>query len=205
MILTETQLVCPVGRPGDAPLIIDMAAIVAAERRQQEVASLSKLKAPELLWIFNKNWLDLNSLLARLQLEKNVAQKELEKRKAILLLDVIPEKLKERKIPSNDANREAFITLDEEYSRLEDTFMQITAVVKYLEGKLKSFENAYSSVKKLVGQDPYGMGGNKSPYLSGGTESPQRAMEREPEAPQKTHQEEPPPAPTRTGFGKARY
>lgn len=190
MISNDRQLVCPAGTPGREPKIIDLGAILAAEARQNEVATVTQMKAPELLWTYNKSWLDLNGLLAHLTLERNIAQKELEKRKAVLLLDIIPEKLKERKIPTNDANREAFIVLDPQYSTLEDTVMQITAVVKLLEGKLKSFENAYNSVKKLVGQDTYRTSGS-NPNLSGSTDTP---------APLPTT-----PTATRPGFGKPKY
>lgn len=196
MISADLQLVCPAGNPDASPIILDLAYILAAEARQEEVATVTPFKAPELLRTYNKSWLELNTILARLQLERNKALKEVEKRKAVLLLDVIPEKLKERKIPSNDANREAFIVLDPQHSALEDTAMQITAIVKLLEGKLKSFENAFSSVKRIIGQDTYHLGGHGNERLSGGTE-------RSPVAPEKPA---PSPAPAgRPGFGKPRY
>lgn len=175
MLITGTEIVCPQGRPGESPLVIDLKAILQAEKRQEEVATVNSTKAPELLKTLNRSWLDLSETLSRLFLEKGKAAKALEKRRAELVLNVVPETLKEKKLSSNDANREAVIQLDQEHERLEDTLMQIQAVVKYLEGKLHSFENAFSSVKKILGNDQPYMRGLPNGNLSGTTEGPDPA------------------------------
>jgi hypothetical protein len=40
-------------------------------------------------------------------------------------------------------------------------------VVTYLKGKMKSFENAYTAAKKIMGDDQYGMASARNPALSG--------------------------------------
>lgn len=157
MLFTGSTVVCPRGKPGDNPLVIDLAVILASERRQDEVASVTKFKAPELLAEFNRSWRDLHALVVELQAELTKAQKALDRRKGVLLLEVVPEKLSARKLANNDAHRDAVISLDEQYQAFQETYDQIEAVVEYLKGKLKSFEHAYNSVKKIMGEDGYNM------------------------------------------------
>lgn len=172
LLITGTEVICPQGTPGAVPLVIDLAKILKAEARQEEVATTNATKAPELLKTLNRSWLDLSETLARLFMEKGKAAKAVDKRRSILVLEVVPGKLKEKGLTSNDANREAVIQLDEEHERLEDTLLQITAVVKYLEGKLHSFENAFSSVKKILGNDQSWMRDRPNPNLSGDSHAP---------------------------------
>jgi hypothetical protein len=210
MLITGTEIVCPAGDPGTPPLVIDLRAILAAEQRQEEVATVTAFKAPELLKTFNRNWLDLSEVLARLVLEKAKAEKALEKRRSILILEVVPATLAAKKLPSNEANREAIIQLDAEFDRLSDTLNEIVAVKAYLEGKLKSFENAFTSVKKVLGMDQQYMRPGSNSNLSGGTGGGggRQIISQPPPANDQTTKRQvednarPPP---RGGFGKARY
>ncbi len=184
MIFTGSELVCPRGKVGENPIVLDIGAILQSELRQDEVATVTKFKAPELLAEFNKSWRELHKLFVQLQSEKLKAEKAVEHRRAVLLLEVVPGKLAERKLTSNDAYREAIITLDLPYQAARDTADEIEAVCEYLKGKLKSFENAYSSVKKIMGEDSYNMGRTSNPDLSGDAG---------------------PTKPLPSGFGKAKY
>lgn len=195
MILTSTEIVCPRGTPGESPLVIDLAAILKAEVRQEETSSVTPAKAQELSTAFNRSWLDLNGVLAHLHLEKMKAEKVLEQRRSVLMLEVVPKTLSDKKLQSNDANREAIVLLDEDYSAKQDTLMEIVAVVKFLEGKLRSFENALSIAKKVLG-DQSPMWRTHNPNLSGDTSSktaPGVMTEQQ-------RQLEP-----RKGFGKSRF
>ncbi len=210
MLITGNEIVCPQGTPGAAPLVINLAAILKAEARQEEVATVNAMKAPELLKTLNRSWLDLSETLSKLYQEKGRAVKAAEKRKAVLVLEVVPKTLADKKLASNEANREAVISLDTEYEELEDKVLQITAVMKFLEGKLHSFENAFSSVKKILGNDqPYMRGGGNS-NLSGTTEGPgpSRSMVSRSHNPDDVKDEmgvaTPIPRSTPSGFGKAR-
>lgn len=157
LTFTSAELVVPAGTPGAQPIVVDIQAILVSEVRQDEVAIVTPAKAPELLSEFNHSWRELHRLVTGLTSEKNKAEKALAKRKAILLLDEIPKVLAEKGVASAADTRQAVIELDDEYCVLEDTAAQLKAVVELLKGKMKSFENAYSSVKKILGEDPNGM------------------------------------------------
>lgn len=214
MELIATQICVPAGDEKKPDLVIDLAAIQVSEARQSEVATVTPVKAGELLSTYNKAWADLHELITRLEAEKNRAKRAVDQRKAVLLLDDIPRILKEKGVASAADTRQAVIDRDEAYVRLSERLEAIEIVIALLKGKSKSFENAYTSVKKIMGEDAFNMAGNRNSRLSGDTHTtppappappPTRAPgpgvvfgERKPEdtAPKTT---------TRPGFGKARY
>jgi hypothetical protein len=109
--------------------------------------------------------------------------------------------LKTKDLSSTKDTRDAYIVLDTKFQALQERVDQITAAAEWLKGKMKSFENSYSSVKKIMGEDAYNFGtrvGN--PNLSGAGSQKPFAQ------PPKTN-----PTPTTTqptvksGYGKARY
>lgn len=169
MLIQETRMTVPAGKTGDRPIEIDLANILIAEQRQNEVAMVTPMKAPELLSLFNGTWRDVDRLVTQLTAEKIAAERELERRTARLLLDEIPAILEAKKVKDSKDTRDAAIALDEKVITITDRVDQLTAAVAYFKGKLKSFENAFTSVKKIMGEDTYNMQGrmgNKN--LSGG-------------------------------------
>lgn len=206
MEFTGTQLVCPSGKPGAEPIVIDLEKILRAEQRQEEVAIVTPMKAPELLREFNIAWRDLHKVVVNLASEQLLAERHLANREAVLTLEVVPGKLKELGIASNEANRKAVVTLDAEHQQLQEVVDEIDGLVRYLKGKLTSFENAFSSVKKILGEDASWMQARQSPSLSGGAErkpvypSPAAAAAKTPASIPPL----PAAAPVKNGFGKSR-
>lgn len=172
LLFTSTEIICPPGRKGDSPHVIDLAAIRRSEVRQDEVATVTRFKAPELMAEFNKSWRLVNELVVQIKSHKNRAANALDQWRAHLVLDVVADVLKERKIASSADTREAVIISDETYQALNETVNEIEAVVEFLQGKAKSFENAYTSVKKILGEDSFAPG--RDPALSGDTNSASR-------------------------------
>lgn len=155
MLSTGTELVCPRGKQGEQALIIDLGAIVKAEVRQDEVQIVTPQKAPELLSEFNRAWRKLNELVVTLTNESNHAKKAVSQRKAVLLLEVVPKRLKDADLTSTADNRQAVIDLDLEYQTLSERSEYIECVIEYLRGKMKSFETALNSVKKIMSDDAF--------------------------------------------------
>lgn len=182
MLTESTTILCPVIN-NDTPLEIDLKAILVAEIRQDEVAIVTPGKAPELLSEFNRSWRELHGLYTQLTVEKNKADKVVEQRRAVLILEEVPKVLKEKGLQSNETNREAVISLDEAYQKAQDVSDQIEAIIEYIKGKMKSFDNAFTSVKKILGGSDYNRYRNE--HLSGTTENTS--------------------APQVKGFGKAKY
>lgn len=196
MLIESTELRVPAGEMIDADYVIDLAAILRSEVRQAEVAIVTPAKAPELLAEFNKSWLAIHDVIARLEAEKNKADKAAKKRRAVVLLEIVPKVLEEKKLSTAADVREAIILTDDEYEILTDRFDQIKAAIFFLKGKMESFENAYTSTKKIMGEDSYNMHGKP---LSGGTEN--RGEPRLVSRPQTP----PASAGARAGFGTPRF
>lgn len=146
---------------------ISIGDILNAEVRQTEVAIVTPHKAPELLMIFNEAWRNVHDLVTELTDEHNQAQKVADKRKAVILLEVVPKVLKEKELPTNADIRQAIINTDPAYEKASERADYIACVVEYLKGKLKSFENAYNSVKKIMSDDAFNMQSRPNPNLSG--------------------------------------
>lgn len=148
-------LVCPAGTPGHADKQIEIVDLYRLEARQNEIASVNKVTAPELMQAFINGYGIASRALIQLQYELAVANKHIEERKAILILDVVPQVLKEKGLvrPSNPAGsedlRKSVMIQDKEYRELKDRVDMIETAVEFLKVKAKGFEMAYQSVKKV--------------------------------------------------------
>lgn len=180
-MFTGKEIVCQLTLLDRAPLVLDLEKIRRSEVRQDEVATVTKFKAPELLAEFNRSWRELNELIVQIKSERIRAMTALDQRRSVLLLDEVNDILKLRKVSSSADTREAAIVLDPQHMALAEVLHQIESIVEFLQGKAKSFENAYTSVKKILQEEGFTPGAN--PALSGTTDS---------------HE-------VRAGFGRARY
>jgi len=205
MSIMETTLTVPSGTPGKASLVVDLGAIMISESRQEEIAQVTPIKAPELLAEFNRSWRELHRIVTALTAEKVQAEKTANKRKGVLLLEEIPRILAEKKLSTSVDLREAVINTDETYLALTDIVDQISAVIEHLKGKMKSFENAFTSVKKIMGEDTYNMAGRgRNTNLSGNSDRPGTTPPSTGGGPP-PRRDIPPAGTVRPGFGKPRY
>lgn len=186
MIETDKCIVVPPATNIDKPIVIELEKILLAEIRQEEVATVTKETAPELLYFYNKEWLKLHMLATQLTAAKVKAEKELQKRRSVLLLDLIPQILSDKGVNSTADTREAAILLDSEYIQLSDVVDNITAATELVKGKLKGFENSFTAVKRLI-SDTSTLN-QRSPNMSGDTYGPSKTKSN-----------------TRPGFGVPRY
>lgn len=147
----EDKYIIPAGDGIGTPIILDIGAVVKAEFRMREVSRVNSQTAPELLATFNEHWLTLHNAVGKVTLERNVAAGALEDAKAEALLSCNDEAIRQRGHAKTSADlREAVATLDPTVKIARNRLNEIKAVLSYLEGKAKAFENAYNSVKKLV-------------------------------------------------------
>ena len=172
-LIESSALNCPLGDGRDY-LYINMTEIYTIEARKIEVACVTKTKAPELMQIFERGYSEVSRILPRVAYELSVAEDERNKRAAVVHLDEAPRILKEKGLansrnPAGSADlREAVLNQDQEYLRLKDRVEQIKAVYEFLKLRLKGFEMAFSSVKKIYDSlSQYGQL-NKAQNYSGG-------------------------------------
>jgi hypothetical protein len=137
---------------GTKTLRMSLQAIQQAERRQYEVATVTKFKAPELLAALNRGWLDVRKLALLVNRELLAARKALELRKSVILLSEMADILERAGIKqANDAVRQAVFVQDHEYQVVQDRVDQLEAQLELLTIQAKSFDNAFTAVKRILG------------------------------------------------------
>lgn len=141
----------------DKPTILDMRSIAQAEGRIREIAGVNAHKAPEMLSMFNRVYLDINDYLRQAKLDHLAATKKMEQRRAVVILDLVPEILAKKGLvrpgsPGGSEDlRNAVLAQDEIFQQAKDDADLAEACFELLKGKQKAVEMAYSSVKKILG------------------------------------------------------
>jgi hypothetical protein len=128
----------------------DMTVSNYAESRVHEIETVNRAKMPELVATFSKACFALGRILPQVHLGKALAEREVARRKAILSIDVIPGKMTEKKLSSNETNRQALLDVDEEYSAAVERELRFEAALMYLRLKHDDMEGALNAVKKAV-------------------------------------------------------
>jgi hypothetical protein len=136
--------------------------IYRAEQRLGEVAGLTPGKAPELLATYNQAWLDAQRYVVGLTHELDVAKAEANTRQATMVVDEIPAILEQKKLPNTVDVRKALIELDPTHKDLRERAAKIEAVIALLETKSKAFENAFTSIKRLISMNSYNYGAGRT-------------------------------------------
>lgn len=186
----EVSIVVPRGVPGLAPVTIDITVLVRAEARIVEVAAVTPVKAPELLATFNIAFLEASKFIALVEQELVQAKRFADKRRSVVILDVVPQVLATKGLATaknpmgSEDLRRAILDGDEEYQKCLDRVNVIECYLELLKGKQKGIEMAYTSVKKLLGEQAFNFGNNHN--LSAGGEDGATAGQK-------------------VGFGKPRY
>jgi hypothetical protein len=195
---SETFFIIPRGNPGLQPLQLNVETVIAAERRIPEVAFMTPHKAPELLAVFNKAFLDITRMLSALELEEGSATLHVNNRRSELILDIAPVELAKRGLATSKDLREAVADTDGKYQELLERRNAIKAYQMLLDGKKKSIEMAYTSVKKILGErQPFSSNYTPNTHTSAQTNSSVTAGDNISTAPKQI--------PASTRFGKARY
>ena len=170
---TGTSILVPRGIPNLAPLTLDMTKVYIAESRIVETKAVGPATAPELKAVFNEANAIVSKYIAWVKYELNQAQTYIDLAKAEVILDKLPEKLREYKekgIKDNADLREALVTQDTQYRDRKNAYYALEAVKCLLEAKAKSFDRAYWDCKK----DDKNSGGYQSfPMKEGELSDPQ--------------------------------
>jgi hypothetical protein len=138
MLIEGTTVTVPGPKVGDREIVLELKDILIAESRQQEVAIVTPIKAPELLSLFNEAWRNVDKYVKQLQAALIIAEHQVERRRAKLLLESVEGVLKAANISSTKDTRDAVITLDDEYQAAQGRVDEIQAASEYLRGMLKS-------------------------------------------------------------------
>ena len=157
----------PKGTPGAGHLELDLTEVRQLEARKDEVGSVNKAKAQELLRAMEKGYSAIANMLPMVSLELNRAEQAADERKAVVMLDEAPRILAEKGLirPSNPSGsadqRENILALDSEHKKLRENVDLLKATQELLKGKMRGFEMSFQSVKKVFDTpDAYVAGGH---------------------------------------------
>lgn len=143
----------PLAPNGGTPVTkFDLTKVYEALGRIEELASLTPVKAMELMSSFNKAYLDLGKFTAAVSLERAKARIAMDRARSIAILDKAPELLAAKKIRESDATRQAIVETDVEYSAARDVFERLTALQDLMKHNLKVLEMGYTGAKKIINE-----------------------------------------------------
>jgi hypothetical protein len=150
------DLSIPSGNPGEN-LALEVGYILWAEGRKPEVAIVNAQRAAELLYVFNRAFLDLTRCIAKLECALDRAKRHSNRQRSIVLLERAPLVLRERGLTSprspcgSEDQRQAVLDADIDYLAAQETVSTLQGYLTIFRGKLKATEQDYLSVKRLVG------------------------------------------------------
>lgn len=151
MHLNNEQLSVPNPRKdGELRIRFDMRNVFRAEGRVEEIAFVTPTKGPELMATMSVALRDLSGYLAQLHYLSGVASKKKRERRAVVVAEIIPSKLAEKKLSNNDTNREALVELDPEYSAICDVELEVEAGFIYIREKFRSVESHLNAIKRSL-------------------------------------------------------
>lgn len=173
IINPTTAIICPPGKEGGVPLVIDLSLVYEVEQRIKEVAFVTPAKAPELMARFNEAYLVLTEELPKIDYQRLLAQREADRRKSVVILDEASKIIKEKGLSNSADVRKAILDLDSMYQDLLDKTQQIACIYETLEGKKKAIEMAYTSAKKVLGESMHTTSNRLSAFLEESAEAGQ--------------------------------
>jgi hypothetical protein len=152
MLELKGKLIVPSGTISEssAPITLDMEQIYHTESRLGDIRVANTENYVELMGTFNEAAHTTMKYIAKIEFELLMAKQQYDRRKAVLILDVIPEELRKREIKSSEDVRNSFLTLDEECARYKDRIDCLTAAITLLDGKVKSFVRAFNAAKSVA-------------------------------------------------------
>jgi hypothetical protein len=152
--MADDLLVCPLGS-GEGSFQIDLARVMRADSRHAEVGTVNTFKAPELMAAFNMAWIDASKAERLLRAQMKKAERSLDARRAVLLLEEVPKRLKAAGYDkSSEDLRRAVLSQDVEYAAIQERIDRLEAYAEMMKVHAKGFENSYTAVKKALGSDP---------------------------------------------------
>jgi hypothetical protein len=155
----STTLAVPHYRQGLEPFKFDLARVYEAEARLGDIAICTKPLAKDLVATFTKAYVQLGKVHAKVKYEVAMATIQARRRRAVLLLDEMPEKAKAKglataRAPTGSEDvREAFFYTDETYLHIEEARAGLEATQELLFGKMMAMRGAIDSCRAMLSPD----------------------------------------------------
>lgn len=156
-------------KDGDLAMVpvLNLTQTKIAESRLIEAKTVNAATYADLSYCFNESYRELKKALAEVGHRLGKANKRLDEAKSRVLIDELPEFIKEKKLKDTSETRMAYMVRDPEISSLMDQVNTMEAMEKLIEGKIKVMERACHTMNKQMdiaiksGMD-YNLYGDKS-------------------------------------------
>lgn len=141
---------------GVAPEAVEVGNMQKALARGQEIAICTPVKAPELLATFSTAFGEANELLSKLDLQVNLTEEAIRRRRAVLVLDEMAEIVAAKghstaKSPTGTAEiKEAVVDGDTRMGELRNMLAILKALTALWTGHRRKFEMDHGAVKRIL-------------------------------------------------------
>lgn len=147
--ISQNKLIVPRGDDKSDAIILNMNDIYIALSRESEIATVTKTKAFELMYIFLKAYRTAGEYASVIRAERDKCKIIMKRIAAHLTVDKIPQYIIERGLKDTEKFYTSIIALDKEYQIVEDKLSLLIALSEDLEIKEKTFDKHFQSVKKV--------------------------------------------------------
>lgn len=155
--------------PDGFSLAVDMSEVYALEARKDEVSSVTKARAPELMRAMERGYSLCGTKLAQVVAMVTKLEQAMNLRKAVVILDEAPAIIKTKGAGNNKEARDAILEIDSEYQRLQTQMIEGKSLQDLLKVKVRGFEMSFSAIKKVYDSTSnWGMDAGASVNVRGG-------------------------------------
>ncbi len=130
-------------------LAINLSEVYELEARKDEIPTVTKQRSPELMRAMERGYSICGQYLAKVVAAVNRIDYALDRRKAVVMLDIAPDIIKLKGAGNNAEARSAIVDLDEECQNLQEQLLQAKALQELLKVKVKGFEMSFSAIKRV--------------------------------------------------------
>lgn len=143
----ESALVIPAFGKSPA-LSLPQSATREAERRLVEAKTVNPITYADLEHSFQESYRELKQNMSKIGFQIAMANKAIEDAKAKVLLETLPEYMKDKAKSWDSADlRKALMARDADYVAATDRLAQLQALESFMEGKIKVMENVSRYMK----------------------------------------------------------
>ena len=148
----ETRSLTVPGLEGvNAPINLDITNIQEAESRLIEAKTVNPATYKSLEYLYNEGYRQARQHLANIEFQVVRAERQKEREKARVILEVLPEKLDGKAASCNNADfRAAILATDEKYNEVCEHIEKLKAMAAFFDIRIKVFEKACQYMRKGI-------------------------------------------------------
>ena len=154
--MSNAILAVPHYKQGLEPHRFNLERVYEAEARLQDIQLAGTAQAKDLFAVFTKAYVQLGRIHSKVKYEVAMAAIASRKRRAVLMLDVIPEQAKAKglgtaRAPTGSEDvREAFMYSDPDFLHIEESRAALEATEALVFGKMMAMKDAMAACRMML-------------------------------------------------------